>query len=264
MIYVNSCGHDSHHPKPCNIEHKNGVPDYLILLIKQKSWIVLDGEKYTVHPNSLICFPPETYIHYGCDVIGYNDDWVHFIPDKEEQGFFQALQIPMCRILHPYDFHRLSEYIRMMSDSFHGSSSHKEQIIDSFMHIFLYSLQEELQKSTDNASVQKYYQDFSRLRTQIYNNPADSWSVPALAVSLCLSLSYFQHLYKHFFDCSCQQDIINARLALSKYYLNSSDMSIHDLAEFCGYDSDLHFMRQFKKFVGMTPSEYRKSAKQTI
>ena len=29
MIYVNSCGHDSHHLKPCDIEHKNGVPDYL-------------------------------------------------------------------------------------------------------------------------------------------------------------------------------------------------------------------------------------------
>lgn len=44
MIYVNSCGHDSHHPKPCNIEHKRGVPDYLILLIKRESWIYLDGE----------------------------------------------------------------------------------------------------------------------------------------------------------------------------------------------------------------------------
>ena len=72
MIYVNSCGHDSHHPKPCNIEHKRGVPDYLILLIKRESWIYLDGEKHTVAPNSLICFPPDTYIHYGCDAIGYN------------------------------------------------------------------------------------------------------------------------------------------------------------------------------------------------
>ena len=37
MICVNSCGHNSHHRKPCDIEHKTGVPDYLILLIKQEA-----------------------------------------------------------------------------------------------------------------------------------------------------------------------------------------------------------------------------------
>lgn len=259
MIFVNSCGHDSHHLKPCNIEHKAGVPDYLILLIKHESWIILDGKKHTVHSNSLICFPPDTYIHYGCDTIGYNDDWIHFMLAEKEQDFFKALHLPMCQIVHPYDFHRLSEYVRMMSACYHSTSMHKEQIMDSFMHIFLYTLQEELEKVSDEPLVQKYYQDFSRLRTQIYNNPADVWTVPALAASICLSLSYFQHLYKHFFNCSCQQDIINARLALAKYYLSNSNMSIRGLADFCGYDNELHFMRQFKKFVGMTPTEYRQT-----
>ena len=105
--------------------------------------------------------------------------------------------------------------------------------------------------------MQKYYSAFSELRTQIYNNPANNWSIPALADSLALSLSYFQHLYKQFFACSCQQDIISARLELAKYYLTGSDMSIRSLSDFCGYDNELHFMRQFKKFVGMTPTEYR-------
>lgn len=259
MIYVNSCGHDSHHPKPCNIEHKNGVPDYLILLIKKEAWIILDGEKYSVSPNSLICFPPDTYIHYGCGLSGYNDDWIHFIPDQKEQEFFQSLLLPMCRLVRPYNFHRLSEYVRIMSESFHSPSRYQNQIIDSFMHIFLYALHEELEKKETNCLTDKYYQDFSRVRTQIYNNPSASWSIPELANTLCLSLSYFQHLYKQFFFCSCQQDIIKARLDLAKYYLSNSDINIHALADFCGYDNDLHFMRQFKKFVGMTPTEYRQS-----
>lgn len=261
MIYVNSCGHDSHHPKPCNIEHKHGVPDYLILLIKQTSWIYLDGERLTVSPNSLICFPPNTYIHYGCDDIGYNDDWIHFFPDEQGQDEIQELLPPVCQILHPYNFHRLSEYVRMLSDIFYGHNRHMKKSIDAFLHLFLYALQEELEECSDDPTVQKYYHVFSRLRTQIYNNPATAWSVPALAASLCLSLSYFQHLYKQFFSCSCQQDIINARLELAKIYLRDSDMSIRSLSDFCGYDNELHFMRQFKKFVGMTPTEFRISCK---
>ncbi len=257
MIQVNSCGHDSHHPKPCDIEHKKGVPDYLLLLIKQESWMMLKGVKHLVHPNAVICLPPQTYIHYGCDKIGYNDDWIHFTLKDQELLLFSDLQIPMCQIVYPYDFHCLSEYVRLLSDNFHSSSSFREQITDSLMRTLLYSLKASLNKDFQNALMQKHYQGFSKLRTQIYNNPAAPWTVPALANSLNVSLSYFQHLYQSFFHCSCQQDIISARLNLSKYYLTSSDMGIREIADFCGYETDIHFMRQFKKFTGMTPTAYR-------
>lgn len=261
MISVNTCGHDSHHPKPCNIEHKTGVPDYLILLIKKESWVFLNGRRHPVRPNAVICFPPHTYIHYGCDKAGYSDDWIHFTLAQEDQTFFSALRLPLSQILYPYDFHRLSEYARLLSDSFHGSSLYKEPIIDSFMHILLYSLQEALQVPSENPLIQKYYGSLSGLRTQIYNNPAEPWTIPALADSLNLSLSYFQHLYKALFHCSCRQDIITARLNLAKYYLTTSDMSVREISDFCGYENDLHFMRQFKKFVGVTPTFYRHNTK---
>ncbi len=257
MIFVTTCGHASHHPKPCNIEHKQGLPAYLILLIKKDAWIYIENERKEVKPNSLICFPPGSYIHYGCDTAGYNDDWIHFSINDEEQDILQKLQLPLYEIVNPHDFHKLSEYVRMLADIFHNDSSYKEQMIDSFMHIFLYSLREELDKLSEPTAHNKYYQDFSALRTAIYNNPSDSRTIPQLADSLCLSMSYFQHLYKEFFGCSCQQDMINARLELAKYYLLNSEMSIRGLADFCGYENELHFMRQFKKFVGKTPSEYR-------
>ena len=261
MINVINCGHNSHHPKPCNIEHKNGVPNYLALLVKQESWFFINNCKQIVPPNSFICFPPNTYIHYGCDKIGYNDDWIHFLPDEKEQGLFKTLFPPMCQVLHPYNFHRLSEYVRLLSDTFYSASLHRQELLHSFMQIFLYALQEELEKNFNTPIAQKYYQSFSELRTHIYNNPANSWCIPELADSTCLSLSYFQHLYKEFFNCSCQQDIINARLELAKYYLTDSDITIRDLAAFCGYENELHFMRQFKKFAGLTPTQYRQSTK---
>ena len=257
MITVNVCGHDSHHPNPCNIEHRPGLPDYLVLLIKQEAWVELDGIRHAVHPNALICFPPDTYIHYGCDVIGYNDDWIHFLPDEEDADFLKNLALPLNRIVYPFDFHKLSEYVRMMSDCYHSASVHKESVLDSFMHIFLYSLQESLEKPEADNGIRKYYPDFSGLRTQIYNDPAAARTVPELADSLCLSLSYFQHLYRQFFGISCRQDMIQARLKLAKYYLRNSSMSISGLADFCGYENDLLFMRQFKKCTGLTPSEYR-------
>ena len=216
-------------------------------------------KKKTVSSNSLIIFPPENYIHYGCDTVGYNDDWIHFLPDENDLDFLQKLNIPLYELLYPQDFHKLSEYVRMMSDAFHNVSSYKEHIVDSFMHIFLYAVRDELDKLSDMTGPRKYYLEFSALRTKIYNNPSSPQTISQLADSLGLSLSYFQHLYKDFFGCSCQQDIINARLKLAKYYLLNSEIRIRELAYFCGYENELHFMRQFKKFVGRTPSEYRES-----
>ena len=84
MITIGNCGHDSHHPNPCDIEHNPGLSDYLILLIKCEAWMVWDGCRQDVHPNALIIFPPGTHIHYGCDRAGYNDDWIHFVPDEKD------------------------------------------------------------------------------------------------------------------------------------------------------------------------------------
>lgn len=130
------------------------------------------------------------------------------MPDEKEKGFPESLGLPFGQITYPCDFHRLSEYVRLLSDSYHSALTYREQIVDSFLHILLYSLKEELERDPAGSDARKYYQNFSALRTQIYNDPAASFQIPELADALCLSLSYFQHLYKQFFHCSCSQDII--------------------------------------------------------
>ncbi len=257
MIQITNCGHDSHHRKPCNIEHPVGLPNYLVLLVKKEAWFYLESTKQKTEPNMIIIFPPNTPIHYGCDLPDYNDDWIHFTMSGEDTTLLSTLQLPLNQPLYPHDFYRLSQYVQCLADSFHMPSVHTKTIADQFLHIFLYALDEELEKITKEPVSHKYYHAFARLRTQIYNDPSACWSVDGIAESLHLSLSYFQHLYKRFFSNSCQQDIIQARLQQARFYLTNSDMSIHNLALFCGYENELHFMRQFKKFVGQTPSEYR-------
>lgn len=257
MIKVFNCGHDSHHKKPCDILHSNGLDDYLLLLVKQCAWFYINDEKYTVASNSVLLFPPHSPIHYGCDTVGYNDDWIHFDLSGTDKGLIDSFAFPYGIVLQPRDFHRLSDYAKIISDEFHSNGIHRENIIDKLMHAFLFVLDEELKKTAGSSGSSKYYYEFAKLRTQIYNSPAAEWSVNQLAETLCLSCSHFQHLYSRFFGCSCQHDIILARIELAKFYLTTTDMSIYQLSIFCGYETDLHFMRQFKKYTGITPSEYR-------
>ncbi|WP_408606127.1 helix-turn-helix domain-containing protein [Anaeromicropila populeti] len=41
------------------------------------------------------------------------------------------------------------------------------------------------------------------------------------------------------------------------YYLMQSVMSIGAIAEICGYKNEIHFSRQFKKYKGLSPREFR-------
>lgn len=96
------------------------------------------------------------------------------------------------------------------------------------------------------------------LRASIRRNPAERHSIPELAKTLALSVSHFQYLYKQEFGVSCHEDIISARLDMAEYYLKNTALPLRQIAEQCGYENDVHFIRQFRKMRGMTAGEYRK------
>jgi len=257
LIHVTICGYNSHHPNPCNIEHPDGLSDYLLLFVKTKAWFVIDKKKQTTEANMAILFDKNTYIHYGCNAPGYNDDWIHFCINKEEESLLSSLSIPLNQPIYNIDIYSLSNYTALLTDAFHSALPHSKAVTDALMHALLYSLSDEINKKNKPSYSHKYYTAFTKLRTRLYNTPDKEWSALEAADYLELSLSYFQHLYKEFFKCSFQQDVIRARIEYAKFYLKSSNMSICDLASFCGYHNELHFMRQFKKLEGMTPSVFR-------
>ncbi|HBN10905.1 MAG TPA: AraC family transcriptional regulator, partial [Ruminococcus sp.] len=99
------------------------------------------------------------------------------------------------------------------------------------------------------------------LREKIYKNPQYKWTVDELCHEMNMSRSYFQLIYRQTFGITCISDVINCKINHAKNILTTTNLSINETAEECGYDNNEHFMRQFKKHTGVTPSEYRKKYK---
>ncbi len=116
-----------------------------------------------------------------------------------------------------------------------------------------------------NQEVRKYAEmrtepNFSRyeeMRTMIYREPQQEYSVDNIARLMNHSKAYFRSTYKEFFGISFQQDIIRSRMYLAKYLLLTTQLSLGAISQRCGYDDEKYFFRRFKAETGMTPNRYR-------
>lgn len=259
MITVNICGYDSMHKMAFDRSYPDGYEDYALLLIKTESYFEVDGEVSDFPPNTVMVYGMRSPVHYGCRNPHYNDDWIHFELHGKDENLLRELAIPADRPFPLPYLGTLTDYVRLIVQEKLSPHSHSNQVIDSLMHALLYSLASQLHAVPDGNTNHKYYYPMNELRMEILNAPCQKWDTPQLARRLNLSISHFQHLYKQFFQTTCVQDIIQARIKHAQLYLCISEMSISSLASFCGYDNELHFMRQFKKLTGMTPSQYRET-----
>ena len=78
-----------------------------------------------------------------------------------------------------------------------------------------------------------------------------------MAKDLGISESKFYTVYKSIFNVTPNRDLITARIEKAKRLIESSNgITVKNLARECGYLNEFHFIRIFKKTVGMTPKKY--------
>ena len=74
-----------------------------------------------------------------------------------------------------------------------------------------------------------------------------------------MNKTYFCLFFKKHYGMSFTEYLNQKRLETASVMLLKPDASIADVAVACGYPTVTYFNRIFRKFKGMTPSEYRKS-----
>ena len=89
-----------------------------------------------------------------------------------------------------------------------------------------------------------------------YNDPA--LSITALGDEFQMSPYYVSQLFKSKYGISVPDYITKIRIEHAKADLVSSGKSVKDIAEENGFVNSNVFIRNFKRYEGMTPGEYRK------
>ena len=74
-----------------------------------------------------------------------------------------------------------------------------------------------------------------------------------------MSTAYFSHLFKVIMGISVTDFINRIRISKAIQLLNESEYNITEICFLVGFNNLSHFIKIFKRSVGMTPSEFKKN-----
>lgn len=232
---------------------------YMLILMKSSGKFKINGSVSIAEKDTVIIYDKFTPQEYGSCGDIFISDWICF--DTEgDADFFDSLEIPLNTLIKYTDSEFLSGLIRNIASEFYSVSAKRLKMLDSLLKTLFIKISEvnDFGESV-RRNADPHFNILIELREKIYRNPQLKWNVDAMAADVNMSRSYFQHIYRELFGVSCISDVISGKLEKAKEILSETSCTVSQVAAMCGYDNEEHFMRQFKKIVGVTPTKYRKN-----
>jgi len=88
----------------------------------------------------------------------------------------------------------------------------------------------------------------------------DEITLSMAAEMACLEKTYFSKRFKTLTGFGFQEYLLQTRLLASEQMLLETKLSMSEIAENCGFSCSNYFGDVFRRFKGMSPSDYRKAA----
>jgi len=101
------------------------------------------------------------------------------------------------------------------------------------------------------------FKNLSKALDYLRNNYQEEIMVTKLAAVAGLSPRQLQRKFKATFGLSPQQFLIRTRLLAGCRRLSRTEQGIGEIAFACGFGDQGTFARQFRRHIGMTPTQYR-------
>lgn len=245
------------------IDRPNGMKGYIMnLTVKGRGKIFSGDNEFIVEPGDLLLFPPEAVHYYGRadDSNEWYHRWVYFRPRAYWADWLRW----------PHEVERVG-HIKLADD----------QLANEFDSLFLNI--EETHKEIRPMSEQLAMNLLERLLIRCYevssladHAPMDhrileacqilsaslsaEVSIEELAEQVFLSPSRLAHLFRDQVGVSIVRWREDQRIIRAKLLLQTTPLPVAVIGQQTGYDDQLYFSRVFKKRVGVSPSEYRKSS----
>lgn len=114
---------------------------------------------------------------------------------------------------------------------------------------------------TDDVMSKKLCKECSKVKRYLDSKYSENITLDTLADITHMSKYYLIHAFTKYSGVSPINYLNNKRIEESKNLLDNTDLSIAQIAGSIGFSSQSYFSQAFKKSLGISPNEYRRSMK---
>ncbi len=236
----------------------------LIYCVEGDGWFSLNGRRCEVSSNQFFILPKNRAHAYGSSSCKpWTIYWIHF--DGDKAAFFsRGFERP--HDISPTDHSRIQERFELFDEIFFAVSAgyNKNYMLYATTALFHF------------LGSMKYLGEYRECR---FIGDTDKKDVVQRAIHfmqenlnkkilLCdiatevrLSVSYFSSIFETKTGSSPLKYLTLIRIREACHYLDYTDLKMSQISPLVGFDDALYFSRQFKKYMGISPSEYRKKKK---
>ncbi|ELR98446.1 AraC family transcriptional regulator [Gloeocapsa sp. PCC 73106] len=234
----------------------------------KNTWnIWLDGKCYEPDQQmgSLGIFPANTIIR------SVSKDWVSFVSLLPDSMFFKTIAQewidPARGELIPQPFTQSDPFIlgtglalksELESDALGGNLYYESMSVALAAHLLR-------QYSTSVPTIKVYQKGLAKNKLKqaleyLQEHLAEGVTLEAIAQELDISQYYFCHLFKRSMGIPPHKYLNQQRIERAKQLLAKEKLSIAEIGERVGFSNQSHFIKLFRRFIGMTPGNYREKS----
>jgi len=250
----------------------------LLYVSKGKAASTLDNHYYLLNEGDLIFFTPGVYhqneilseqasfigIHFSfldnIDIVT-EEDMIVNEQDVQEDKFTEELTHSPFTLLSEDPIYKPTtacvQLIEELVHEYNNRAPGYELICKGYiLQILTLLLRNQFTKRLEDKSVHSIA--IRKIMHDIQHNAAYRWSNKELAKRMNINEDYMAKLFKQFVGVKPSVYIAETRHHLARQLLRESNLSIETIGAKVGYDDAHYFSRIFRKYEGMSPSEYRK------
>lgn len=217
-----------------------------------------DGITYYLKKGQGFLIEPETLIYYEAD---QEDPWEYIwigFNGRKAGNYIQQTNLsyrnPIFSVTEPHIIHMVMDDILKATQTNDASGLLVLSKLYTFLHLFVSSFPNE-----KNDVSLKNRNDIERALYYIQQNYSESLTIKSISDYLHIDRSYLHRLFKKHVGKSPQRYLIDLRIEKAKLLLEQTTYKISVVARSVGYTDPLLFSKTFKRYMNMSPSEFREN-----
>ena len=221
-----------------------------LLVIEGKGKMIFRRDQKTFDAGALPAVPPGTEVLF--QITGEPFHAYRFlIQDSGSLRDLFSQDISEPEVLHPGEPEVLKQCFERTFQLLKQQQERTPLMVSAEAFIFLSEIKRQ-------CTLRDIPESFEQVCIEVSHFPTRHYTLEKLAAACRMSVRSFQRRFAREHHCSPQTYIMVCRLTLARRILRSSMLPVQDIARRCRFNSTAQFSKSFRKYVGMSPREYRK------